>query len=386
MSASNIVLVITANRFPVGDAGAVRLQSFAFILRELGYTPVVIGLGESTNFEEKTYEGIRYYSLRYENPQMLFRILGRILYSKHLKKVVRRFDSKIKGILIDSGDPATLAFVKNFAKKNGAELMYDSVEWYSESEFKNGSRDVAYRYNNDLNTKIIDGDYKVIAISSYLERHFRGRDITTVRIPVMMDVKRMPVSIKHREQNAPLKIVYAGSIGGKDYIREMIDGIASLTEQERKQISFCVIGITEEQYSCRFGAVKAEAASSVSFMGRISRDEVLQHLSEADFSFLLRPAEERYAKAGFPTKVVEGLASGLPMLCNYSSDLELYLKDGENAVIIEQCSAQACAEALRRALKLSSEELYQLSCNARKTAEDHFDWRLYTKEIAGLLQ
>lgn len=39
--------------------------------------------------------------------------------------------------------------------------------------------------------------------------------------------------------------------------------------------------------------------------GRVSREEVTQALSNSDFSILLRPSNERYTKAGFPTKSVD---------------------------------------------------------------------------------
>ena len=65
-------------------------------------------------------------------------------------------------------------------------------------------------------------------------------------------------------------------------------------------------------------------------MGRVPRPVVLQTLQETDFTVLIRDASLRYAKAGFPTKVVESLMSGTPVICNLSSDLDEYLVDGEN--------------------------------------------------------
>lgn len=379
------ILIVTTNSFPNGDAGAVRLGSFASIFQSLGYTPIVVGMGETTGFAEKSCDGVRYYSLRYPSGSTFYRVLGRLFYKKHLKKVVKPFADQLDGILIDSGDPSTMSFVKKLAKKNGIMPIYDSVEWYSECEFKNGSRNVIYRYNNALNTKIIDNDYKVIAISSYLEEHFASRGIHVVRVPVIMDMQKIQIGDREKSNSDRIKIVYAGSIGTKDHIAEMVDGISYLGDSEREKLLFSVIGITREQYEEKYGKIKDEVKDSVAFMGRVSRDVVLENLATADFSFLLRPSKERYTKAGFPTKVVEGLASGLPMLCNYSSDLELYLKDKENSIIINECSAEACAEALRRALTLTAEELYSLKLNARKTAEENFDWRLYRNIVEQVL-
>ena len=377
MYMDNIFLIITSNKFPSGDAGAVRLKAFADILLALGYSPYVYCMGETTNFKEQIIDDIYYCSFRYPNSSLFWRIVGRLLYDKRLKKYIHNMGN-IKGILVDSGKKKRFVFLNRYAHKHDIPLIFDSVEWYSPSEFKWGTKSLAYRHNNDLNTKIIDSNYKVIAISKYLESNFKSRGIDTIRIPVIMDIQNITPPQHSKVQSSKIKIVYAGSIGRKDHIRELIEAIGQLTEIERERIEFCVMGITKEQYERQFGNLKdGFAGQSVLFMGRVSRDTVLEQLGSADFSFLLRPTEERYAKAGFPTKVVEGLASGVPILCNYSSDLELYLKDGENSIIIEGWSADACVEALKKVLSYSREELDRMRVQARITAEENFDWRLY---------
>jgi hypothetical protein len=70
-------------------------------------------------------------------------------------------------------------------------------------------------------------------------------------------------------------------------------------------------------------------------MGRIPRPQVLEELSKADFTVLMRSEEQRYAKAGFPTKFVESLATATPVIANSTSDLGMYLKDGENGYVVK---------------------------------------------------
>ena len=359
---NNIFLIITANKFPLGDAGALRLQAYAKIILELGYKPYVICMGETTNYEWKHKDDISYCSLRYSKHSLFHRILGRVLYNKHLRKLLNEFKrSDIQGILIDSGTRKTFQMVQSYAKLKEVPLIYDSVEWYSPSEFVCGEWSPAYRLNKIINEKLINTDYKVIAISKHLENHFIKKSIEAIRIPVIIDFKPLG-AIKQSERACGLKIVYAGSIGNKDHIKEMVDAINLLDADEKRRISFNIIGITKNQYEKCFGVLQEGLTQqSVFFMGRVERDTVLEQLESADFSFLLRPANERYAQAGFPTKVVEALASGVPMLTNYTSDLELYLKDEENSIIIEECSTEACLRALRRLLQCSHEHLQQMN-------------------------
>ncbi len=39
--------------------------------------------------------------------------------------------------------------------------------------------------------------------------------------------------------------------------------------------------------------------------------------------------------AGFPTKFVESLGAGCPVITNYTSDLDLYLKNGFNGFVVK---------------------------------------------------
>lgn len=116
-------------------------------------------------------------------------------------------------------------------------------------------------------------------------------------------------------------------------------------------------------------------------LGRIPRNEVIQHLNETDFTILIRSSIARYAKAGFPTKVVESLMSSTPVICNMTSDLGMYLKDGYDCIEVEHEDPESIVKALRRALALTPEQKDQMKKNARKTAEENFDYRLYIEEF-----
>ena len=121
-------------------------------------------------------------------------------------------------------------------------------------------------------------------------------------------------------------------------------------------------------------------------IGRVSRNEVLEYMENADFVMLPRNAELRYAKAGFPSKVVEALANATPIFCNISSDLGEYLIDGENAMIAASHRPEDIADTLRRALNLTPEQKNQMSKNALLTAKENFDYRLYSHKFKEIFE
>ena len=382
MLIKNIFLIITGDKYPNGDAGAIREHSFAKIFQELGYFPIIIGMGETTNFKKKIYDEVTYYSMRYSNKNIVYRILGRVLFLYNTKKILKQLQlNEIKGILVVSGGKVVFEYFEKISKENNIQLFHDSVEWYSSTEFKRGEKDRAYKANQELNTEIINKNYKVFSISSYLEKFFSEKGIKTIRVPVIMDVQR----IKHQKdmgKGEKIRIIYAGQVGEKDHLVEVVQAIEYLEKNNISKFQLRLIGITREQYENKFGKIKEELLNkSIYFMGRISREEVLNELSKAHFTVLLRPENERYAKAGFPTKVVESLSTATPVICNYTSDLNLYLRDRYNAIILDGCSEDACIKGLERILKLSKMELETMQGNARKSAEKYFDYRKYRKKF-----
>ena len=374
---NNVFVIVTGNRYPNGDAGAIRQHSFAKILKSLGYRPLVISLGESTDFKWEKYDEIEYCSLRYSSENVLFRVIGRLLFAKNVMDIVNKLKEQICGFLLVSGGKRTFNAIKKFAIKNSINLYHDSVEWFSPCEFKNGARSAVYQQQLELNANVIDSHFKVIAISRYLENYFQRKSIKVVRIPVIMDTES--ISYEKNTDNTRIKIVYAGQVGGKDHIAEFVEAISLLPGSVQKKLQLCMIGITREAYESCFGRISSHLVKNdtVKFLGRISRDEVLKHLKSAHFTMLLRPENEIYAKAGFPTKVVESLSTGTPVICNFTSDLEMYLTSGVNCVVIDNCSIEACKEVLLKVSLMKIEDIEKMQRESRKTAEEKFDYKNY---------
>ena len=379
------ILILSTGKYPNGDAGAIRQHAFAKLFDLCGYSPFVIGLGESTGFEYKEYDGVSYTSFRAKNNSILNRILNRLFFKVRLKKFLKN-NTGFSKIMVVSIPQNTLFYLKRYAKKKAIQLIHDSVEWYSPEEYSLGIFSPSYIVNNAYNTKWIDNRFKVIAISNYLQKLYLSRKNDTIRIPVIMDVHSM--SYKKQVNVDKLVLVYAGAVGRKDYLREIIEGLSLLETEELKKVELRIFGVNDNQMKCDVGVhdhTVRKLSSSLKCYGRVSRDEVLSNLKEADFTVLLRSPRQRYAKAGFPTKVVESLASATPVILNLTSDLGDYLNDMENSIVVADCTAESLCKALRKAIRLKPEERQNMQFNARKTAERYFDYRNYIDDIKLIL-
>ena len=128
-----------------------------------------------------------------------------------------------------------------------------------------------------------------------------------------------------------------------------------------------------------------KCGSSLIARGRVSRDDVLKQLQITDFTVLLRSTVLRYAKAGFPTKVVESLSTSTPVICNITSDLGDYLINEQNSLIVEACNSESFEITLRKALTLTYDEKQKMCYNARKTAEREFDFKVFKNQFNNFL-
>ena len=379
---------VIAHRVTKDDATSARALSFCKLLRESNKDVVIFSLDEVAPYMWNVHEGFRFISLRKTGNSFLDRLTNHVFLSKSIKRginmVIKEYD--IEGFFFyDLFSPAVV-LLKKYARQYDVPVFHDSVEWYSPEQFSWGKLALPYLLKNLLNTRLIDKQVKVFAISKYLQNHFSSKGIRTMRLPVVMDMKNIPF-YKNISANK-LVLLYAGSPGRKDYLKEMIEGIALLDQHELNKIEFNIVGVNDKQLvaDCNVAETTlSNCGTSVTLHGRLPKEIVITHLQRSDFTVLLRSPELRYAKAGFPTKVVESLSAATPVICNITSDLGDYLSDGKNSLIVEHCSSQAFAKAIRRALSLTMEEKYNLCNHARHTAEQHFDLLKYSEPFKRFL-
>lgn len=375
------ILIVSPNNFPENDAGAVRDGCFAKIYQNLGYD--VIHVGMNPNAKKGMYKGIKFYSIYQNNSGITRKINNFISYRKRLSTILNE-------IIRKNGNPniihiydipkSGIELIRKYSIKNNIRLVHDSVEWYSPCEFKMGCFAYPYILKNRTNTKLIRKPMYVYAISSYLQRYYSEKGLKTLRVPVIMDSKEYCPKIV---QDNVIKIVYAGSPAKKDYLKECIIAFANLTSKEREKIEFHIYGADEKYVQ---DCLSEKQIPEIFAHGRVKREEVTSALAMSDFSILLRPANERYTKAGFPTKSVEAMMNGCAMICNLTSDLGMYLKDEKNSIIVENCSNEAMTHTLRKVLKLNRQEINELKENAYKTAKDYFDYRNWISTIKEFIE
>ncbi len=124
-------------------------------------------------------------------------------------------------------------------------------------------------------------------------------------------------------------------------------------------------------------------SDTVKIVGKIPQKEMLQRYCEADFSIFVRP-DRRSSHAGFPTKLAESLAAGTPVIANATGDIGLYLKNGVNGFLLNDGTHKSVKEVLDKIIA-SRETLPEMRQNARRTAQEQFEYTVYIDSMNALM-
>jgi glycosyltransferase involved in cell wall biosynthesis len=255
-------------------------------------------------------------------------------------------------------------------------IVVDALERHDPEQFPHGRLTphfLRHRWTSMLGARLAD---RVITVSSTLGRRFAGRRRPVLVVPPQVDcdeyAKPDPPSV-----HIGLRLLYAGTPGAKDRLDILVEGLTRLSDADRARIELRIAGAGEPSGWA--------GPPQVTFLGRIPRSQVLALLARSHFSLLVRPVGG-YAEAGFPSKVPESLAAGCPVLLNHTSDLNQYIVDGREGIVLAGPTADDVADGLRAALALDDAAWLRMSGAARVQARVSFDYRGWVPAVADFLR
>jgi glycosyltransferase involved in cell wall biosynthesis len=384
--------------FPDEDAGARRVYGIGKCLIKLGFNVIYLGVEGAGRAQdarlngEFSYDKFQYVPSGYSRSGKLRRLkrlffvhisgISAISRMKSLKK-----EGNVAVIAYQTTTPALL-LLKHFCTKRGIPIIVDAVEWYDRRHVPWGrfgpfafDSEIRMRYTN-LRT---DG---IMVISSYLEEYYKKQGKLVCRIPPLIDIMEdvWQNQLLYQKHQRPLKLVFIGNAGKKDLVVNAIRGMAMLGHDSK----FCRLSIIGPSYKEIFDNLGRDAyllqndRLDVEIPGRVSRDEALRRLAYSDYSLVLRP-NARFSRAGFPTKLVESLAMGVPVITNLTGDIGMYIHNGVEGIITADSSAGSFADGLRKALDLKPDEREQMRLDARRRALESFDYRNWVSTLGSFI-
>ena len=122
----------------------------------------------------------------------------------------------------------------------------------------------------------------------------------------------------------------------------------------------------------------------VLFIGRLSRDEIPEFITNADVLCLASPKSAR-ASATMPCKVGEYMCTGNPVVVTGQGEIFKYLFDGKNAYLAEPDSVDSFADKLEYVLN-NPQEAEQVGRNGIATAVQEFGSEAQAKRIVAFFE
>lgn len=391
---SKTIIYVGSFYFPNGDAGGTRVLGIGKALRAAGYRVVFAGM-ESRGREEDCqpngeycYQGFSYVPESDHGRGRLFRLKRGLLTHATGTTTMQRLhamDLSTAQAIITYGGPSLLLWqLVHFCRKRRLALMVDCTDWYDPGHVLGGALG-PIRWDSELRMRWLQPKIgRVIVVSSFLDHYYRNRGCDIVRIPPLVDMNqpdRQPAAHTVRDDGV-LRLVYAGSPGKKDLLMPVIHALREL-QAAGAPVRLHLAGISRpvaDAYMGEHSSLLEDLGEAIVYHGRVSHPVAVALVAQADFSILMRP-NERFANAGFPTKLVESLSLGVPIITNLTSDIGEYVRDGKEGIVFEGTDPEAFAAAVRRVLVMPKEQWMAMRVHARQRAIESFDYRNYVAPL-----
>lgn len=354
------ILYIGGFELPDKNAAAQRVLSVGKAYRELGYDVFFYGITHSQDTEGTVAD------FEYEASPYPTGTFGWFKYALG-NGVISYIKKKTPNIVILYNYPAIAQErIIKYCKSHGIKTIGDITEWYRPISFpKRIDTFLRMTYSN----KHLDG---IIAISRYLSEYYVKCHV--VQLPPFIDKSEAKWTIPPQKYDDDrIHLVYIGTGSIKDRLDKILKGIKSVGAN---RFFIDIIGITED----RFREIYKQTPPSeinVCFHGRMRHFDALKYLMSSDFQIFFRD-NVRVNNAGFPTKYVESMTAGVPVITNRISNIDDYLVNGLNSYMIEHPSDEEITAVLREVSHMSKDDIYSMKKECKKM---DFDYHRFMSDI-----
>lgn len=356
--------------FPYGNAAGSRVLGNGNSLRKSGHNIVFVDFDESCQFNiesKKSFDNFICYSL--PSPKAIDRLFFWKYYSL-IKKIIKK--EKIQ-VFILYGNPVISLLhllINVFCKKNKIKFVVDVADWHSANSGNYFIRlikflDIQFRMRY-LNCK----SNGIITISSYLQNFYSTKGNVTVLVPPLIDKARFN-KLKFEKEIDRISLIYVGypfpnkngrSVSKSAYKDRLDIVIESLYILKNKNFIFNIYGISKDEYLKVINShqnILRELEGNIVFHGKVENSDALKYISNADFSILFRE-NNRLSNSGFPTKFVESISCGTPMLTTFTSDLKKYITVDRLGFGVNPDEKSDFTQMLEEILSFDKEKIFSL--------------------------
>lgn len=376
-----LVYIYLDEGFPYVNAASRYVLCEAKTIMQAGYEVRVVGLGmerqQDWNGDCSFYEveGIRYENIKYDFNNIIDKIFFGECAARHLKNNIENA-ANVRHVIVYSLSFVFVNSIKRKIKKIGIPISFNLVEWCVPGDCRHGIFNLHYLNMWFCFNYLIKTKANVIVISKLLEDRLKKNGNNSFILPPLVDVDNYIFKLEDK-RGGGIKIIYPGIPAVKEAFDIMLKGLNCLLRNERSDLQFIMTGCSREVLEDILGKDKGllnDLSDCMKIYNFIPYDDLKKIYSKSHFLLLIR-RKRRTTEANFPSKIPELMANGIAIIANRVGDYSDYLIDGENSIIVDECTPEKVAQALRRVLDMNREKISYLSFRARMCAEKEFDYR-----------
>jgi len=181
------------------------------------------------------------------------------------------------------------------------------------------SRGFANKLTENLLVKFADC---ILVVSDHLHSYFKKRGARVKKIvPVVVNEERFSL-IKYKKS---LTIGYIGTFGMKDDVDFIIRGV-QMAKKMLPDVKLSLMGFIPDDTERKNIEKISEEIEGLDYFGMLKSDEIANSLAQCD-TLVMNRTDSKYARTGFPIKLAEYLATGIPTLVTDFEEYHEYISD-----------------------------------------------------------
>jgi glycosyltransferase involved in cell wall biosynthesis len=386
------IVYIGGFELPDKNAAAQRVISNGKLLKKLGYDVVFCGVTKdsqngSLNVSHKVFE-FNSYSRAY--PTSIKQWLSYFTDNNDYERLIEKC-ANVQAVICYNMPSLPLYKLKLYCRKRNIKIFSDCTEWYKGSVKGNLVIGYIKRIDSILRMRFVQKNLDgIIAISEFLYEFYSIKGVKTIKIPPLIDHHDPKWITSFKDVHKTIEIVYAGgAFSVKDvYIKDRLDLVVqslSYLKTQGFKFYFKVVGCSLSDFEIFYPDLIKDLEileNDIKFFGKVSHEDAVDLIKSSDYSIFLRD-ESIVTKAGFPTKFVESITCGIPVLTNNNSNVVDYLIDGKNGFLIDTDSLDSINKSMMKALSVEPNQLREMKVYTYKSHV--FDYRKFTSEFEKLL-
>lgn len=254
----------------------------------------------------------------------------------------------------------------------------------SGSVLRSFSRMIRYKLSERLTT-VYDG---LVAISTRLEKYFSRYNPNIIRVPILCgDAPSSTPCIAPFSTGNTFKLCFTGEIRlGKEGMEDLYQSFAKARDRYKNMELHLYGPVLKEQEGRILRDLPAALSigDAICYHGIVDQSTLAHEICQYHLLLLVRPKTPQ-AQFGFSTKLGEYLVSGVPVLTTDTSDIPLFLKDGENAFVVTRTDPDIVSNKILDVISRYEMEAVDVVARAQKTARDSFHFAKYSQTLSNFL-